>query len=200
MGQVLAAVGAVGVGRIGEPLVRPQADERRVDEPHGGIAHRRRVDGVAAADKPAALHEVIALLQFCDKLGHVLDGVLVVAVDGQDAFIIAVQRKIHAHAQLGALPAGAGFRQQRVDVVERQRLPLHAAVGGAAVADDDVAELVDARLLGAAQLGQDARTLVDDGDQQAVVMAAALKLHSRVVGHAVQVCALILDHANTSAI
>ena len=53
MGQVLAAVGAVGVGRIGEPLVRPQADERRVDEPHGGIANRRRVDGVAAADKPA---------------------------------------------------------------------------------------------------------------------------------------------------
>ena len=41
MGQVLAAVRAVGVGGVGEPLVRPQADERRMDEPHRRIAHRR---------------------------------------------------------------------------------------------------------------------------------------------------------------
>ena len=41
MGQVLAAVSAVGVGGIGEPLVRPQADERRMHQPHGGVAHRR---------------------------------------------------------------------------------------------------------------------------------------------------------------
>ena len=155
---------------------------------------------MTAADKATALHKVIACLQLGDKFRHILDRVLVVAVDGQDAFIAAVQRKIDAHAQLCALLAGAGLGQQRVHMVKLQRVVLHAAVGRAAVADNDVAHAVDACRLGAAQLGQDAGALVDDGDQQAVITAAALKLGGGKIRHAVQIFALIFDHANTSAI
>ena len=63
VGQILAAIGAVGVGGIGKPLVRTKADERRMDEPHRRIAHRRRVDCMAAADKAAALHSPPAIFQ-----------------------------------------------------------------------------------------------------------------------------------------
>ena len=85
-------------------------------------------------------------------------------------------------------------------MVKLQRVVLHAAVGRAAVADNDVAHAVDACRLGAAQLGQDAGALVDDGDQQAVITAAALKFGGGKIRHAVQIPALIFDHANTSAI
>ena len=200
MGQVLAAVRAVGVGGVGEPLVRPQADERRMDEPHRRIAHRRRVDCMAASNKAAALHQVIARLQFFNEFGYIFNRVFVVAVDGQNALVPAIQREIDAHAQLCPLFAGAGLCQQCIDVVKLQDIVLHAAVGGAAVADDDITDFVDARIFGAAQLGQDARTLVDDRNQQAVVAAAALKFGGGVVRHAVQIFALVLDHANTSAI
>ena len=171
-----------------------------MNQPHGGIAHRRRVDRMTAADKAAALHKVIACLQLGDKFRHILDRVLVVAVDGQDALVAAIQRKIDSHAQLCALLAWASLGQQRVHMVKLQRVVLHASVGRAAVADNDVAHAVDARCLGAAQLGQDAGALVDNGDQQAVIAAAALKFGGGKIRHAVQLPALIFDHANTSAI
>ena len=143
-----------------------------MDEPHGQPARGRRVDGPPAPDEAAALHKVVAFLQFGDEFGRILDGVLIVAVDGQHALVPARERKVQPHAQLRALAAAAGFDKQRVDAVELERVWVHASVGGAAVAQDDVGGAVDARLLRAAQLGQNARALVDDRDQQAVVAAA----------------------------
>ena len=160
-------------------------------QPHGGVAHRRGVDGVAAADEAAALHKVIARLQFLDEFMHVLDGILVIAIDGQHALV--------AHAQLCPLLAGAGLGQQRVDAVQLQGVQLHAAVGGAAVADDNVAQGVHPGGLGAAQLGQNARPLVDNGDQQAVFTALGQQLGGAVIRHALQRLAFIFDHWNTSA-
>ena len=168
-------------------------------QPHGGVPHRRGVDGVAAADEAAALHKVIARLQFLDEFMHVLDGILVIAIDGQHALVAAVQGKVDAHAQLCPLLAGAGLGQQRVDAVQLQGVQLHAAVGGATVADDNVAQGVHPGGLGAAQLGQNARSLVDNGDQQAVFTALGQQLGGAVIRHALQRLAFIFDHWNTSA-
>ena len=154
---------------------------------------------MTAGDKPAALHKVIAFFQLGNKFRNILDGILIVAVNGQHALIAKGQGKMQAHAQLGALLAGAGFRQQRVDVVQLQGFLLHAAVGGAAVAQDDIHHLVDARLLGATQLGENAGPFVDDGDEQAVLAAPGRKDGAGVIRHAGNVGNGGSVHANTSA-
>ena len=103
---------------------------------------------------------------------------------------------------LGTLFAGAGFDQQGVHPVQLQRIGVHAAIGGAAVADDNIHQTVHPGFLGAAQLGQNAGALIDDGDQQAVIAAFVQKGGAGIIRHAGN----ILDrhwlqaHANTSAI
>ena len=119
--------------------------------------------------------------------------------DGQHTIVAAVQRKIDAHAQLCALLAGAGLGQQGIDAVQLQGVQLHAAVGRAAVADDDIAQGIYPGGLGAAQLGQNTRSLVDNGDQQAVITALGQQLGGAVIRHALQGLAFIFDHWNTSA-
>ena len=87
MGQVFAAVGAVSVGGISKPLVGCRADDWRMDQPYRRIARFGRIDGMTAGDKPAALHKVIAFFQLGNKFRNILDGILIVAVNGQHALI-----------------------------------------------------------------------------------------------------------------
>ena len=173
-----------------------------MDQPYRRIARFGRIDGMTAGDKPAALHKVIAFFQLGNKFRNILDGIFIVAVNGQHALIAKGQGKMQAHAQLGTLFAGAGFDQQSVHPVQLQRIGVHAAIGGAAVADDNIHQTVHPGFLGAAQLGQNAGALIDDGDQQAVIAAFGQKGGTGIIRHAGN----ILDrhwlqaHANTSAI
>ena len=171
-----------------------------MDQAHRRIAAGRCVHGKAAPDKPAALHQIVSLLEFFQKQRHTFHRVLVVAVHSQNALIAAPQRIVQAHAQLCTLFAGPQLGKQRVHAALCQAVFLHTAVGAAAVTQNHIAQLVHARLLNAVQLGENALAFVDNGDQQAIFRLFFCKLLFAVIRHAGHAVDQFYTHKNTSAV
>ena len=57
-----------------------------------------RIDGPAAINKTGSLNQGIAFLELVYKVRHILNTVLVVSVDGNDALVAPFQSPVYAHA------------------------------------------------------------------------------------------------------
>ena len=115
-----------------------QGNDRGMDQPYGDIPDEGGIDGFPAGNEPGSLDQVIAFFQFGDKGGYVLNAVLVVAVNCDDAFVSPLKCPPDAHPELGTLSAGVLFDEESIYFKLFQDRFFSAAVCGSAVTDDNI--------------------------------------------------------------
>ena len=86
-----------------------------MDQPHSPVPHKRCMDRPAAPDKAGALYEIIPLFQLFNKSGNILNAVLIIAIDSDNAIVTALQSPPKAHAKLRSLLAGLLLDKQCID-------------------------------------------------------------------------------------
>jgi hypothetical protein len=134
------------------------------------MANSRSRGGIfahAAGQVTRSLDEIHAVPQGVDEARDGFRVVLVIAIDGDDARIALVEGEGIGAAELGAEFAGAGFDQQTTRTLGLEYIRFQLPVGTAAIHDQDICSLGDAKGLHSVKQLADAFAFVDDRDHHA---------------------------------
>ncbi len=169
MREVGPGVSPEGVGRIGKTLPCRQRNNGGVKQHNRDMPDKRSAYGMSALDKPGALDKVIALFQFFNKPGNILDTVLIVAVHRENSLVASLKGPPQSHTELRPLLSGVLLHQKRIDAEGAKKAFFRGAVCGAAVTENDIYKLRDTVSLRSFKLFLNASVLIDNRDTDTVI-------------------------------